>query len=280
MHRVVVGTDGSTRAQMAVGWAARLSPAMGAELVVVTVWRPREAEIPPERYEQRRGEVQRVLEDEWCEPVRAADGKHRAVVVEGDPRDALLATADDEDADLLVTGARGTGRHPHALHLGSVAHHLAHHTRRPLAFVPESAARPFFERILVGVDGSEGSARAVAWSREVAGALDAEVLAVHSEQPPAEWLPHSDPDSWYQWALERAEGWSAPLREAGVRTRTLVVDHPAVTGLTETALHERADLLVVGARGAGGFPGLRLGSTALRVLHHTGIPVVLVPEPD
>ncbi len=202
---------------------------------------------------------------------------YEALLLDGDPRTALLASADERNADLIVVGARGTGSHPHALHLGSVTHHLAHHTDRPLAAIPASAGSLRPTRIVVGVDGSAASARAVEWCADVAPGLHADVFAVHAELPVAEWVSHTDPTSWYQLALKDCADWVAPLRDADVPTQTLVVEHQPVTALTQTALRERAGLIVVGTRGRGGFTGLRLGSTALKVVHHTGRPVVLVP---
>ena len=101
---------------------------------------------------------------------------------------------------------------------------------------------------------------------------------MYANLPLAEWVPHTDPNSWYQTALKDCEAWTRPLRDARIRTRTIVVDHEPVTALTETGIHERAGLIVVGTRGTGGFAGLRLGSTALKVLHQSGLPVVVVPR--
>ncbi len=56
-----------------------------------------------------------------------------------------------------------------------------------------------------------------------------------------------------------------------------MVEHEPVKAITEAGVHNRAGLVVVGTRGTGGITGLRLGSTALKVLHHSGLPVVLVP---
>ena len=39
-----------------------------------------------------------------------------------------------------------------------------------------------------------------------------------------------------------------------------------------------AEMLVVGARGAGGFKGLRFGSTATQVVRHSPVPVLVVPN--
>jgi nucleotide-binding universal stress UspA family protein len=275
-----VGTDGSAVGQVAVRWAAQLAGATGATLVVVTAWQPPFAEIDPTTAAERLDEAQRILEEQWCAPARELGVDLRPVVNEGDPRQVILACAAEEDADLVVVGARGASHHKHPLHFGSVTHHLIHHTDRPLATIPPHVSTAAPTRLVVGLDGSEGSTRAIAWCVDYARDRAVEVVAVHSELPLAEWVPHSDPRSWFRAAQDELHTWAAPLREAGVTTRELVVEHEPATGLAETAIREGADLLVVGARGRGGFTGLRLGSTSLKVLHQSDLPVVLAPMPD
>ena len=68
-----------------------------------------------------------------------------------------------------------------------------------------------------------------------------------------------------------------PLHEAGIPTRALVLHKEPVAALTESGIREQVGLVVVGTRGLGGFSGLRLGTTALKVSHQSGLPVVLVP---
>jgi nucleotide-binding universal stress UspA family protein len=264
--RVLVGTDGSATAQVAVRWAAALCSATEAELVVVTTWTPPFAEMDPDTYAGRLDDAHRVLEEQWCAPAREAGADYRARVLEGDARDVLLTGAEEVDADLVVVGPRGSGHHPHAPELGSVTHHLIHHIERPLAAIPALARPAPPERLLVGVDGSAGSASAVRWCVEYAGQLAAEVVAVAAGRPSAD-------------AREECEVWAAPLRKAGLRSRTLVVEEEPVNGLIEAGIREQADLLVVGSRGRGGFTGLRLGSTAWKIIHRSGLPVVLVAGP-
>ncbi len=277
MKRLLIGTDGSVSGQAALRWAVDMARATDSELLVATAWRPGFAEVAPATYGELRDDARRVLDDDWCAVAREADTPYQALLLEGDPRELLLAAAAEAHADLVVVGARGTGSHPHALHLGSVTHHLVHHTSLPLAAIPGSARPGWPARILVGVDGSPGSAGAVAWCRDVAPGLEAEVIAVYAELHLAERVPHTDPTSWYRTALKDCEEWARPLREAQIPTRSVVIEHEPVIALAEAGIRERADLIVVGTRGTGGFSGLRLGSTALKVLHSSGLPVVLVP---
>ncbi len=267
MKRILVATDGSVSGQAAVRWAVTLAAGTASELLVANVWLPSFANVSPETHDDLRDDAARVLAGEWCAPARDAGVGFEGLLLEGDPRKALLQAAAERDVDLVVVGARGIGSHPHALHLGSVTHHLVHHTERPLAAIPASTQPELPTRILVGVDGSEGSAGAVDWCRDVAGTLHAEVLAVHGQAAPAD-----------SGAREECARWAEPLREAGIPTRALVVEEEPVPALTEAGVRERAGLIVVGTRGRGGITGLRLGSTALKILHHGGLPVVLVPS--
>jgi nucleotide-binding universal stress UspA family protein len=92
------------------------------------------------------------------------------------------------DADLLIVGTRHAGGFAH-LHLGSVAHD----TSAPLAIVPTGAAGDRGSRIVVGVDGSLGSAAAAAFCATVASLLGYTVVAVYTFEPMPEWAPETDP---------------------------------------------------------------------------------------
>lgn len=139
-------------------------------------------------------------------------------------------------------------------------------------------------RIVVGVDGSAGSAAALAWCAEMSPLLEAEVVAVHAVDfpvyavPPLAFaLPPVD-ESWRSALQHKLDTeWCTPLQEADVPFRTVLSEgSPAIVTL-ETAVHEHAALLVVGRRGHGGFAGLVLGSVADYVAHHATMPVVIVP---
>ena len=138
--------------------------------------------------------------------------------------------------------------------------------------------------LLVGVDGSDGSRRAVEWAARMARATGASVLAVQVLTYDGEFLRDLTLDTIRTWRRELEHdvktSWVVPLREAGIAYRCIVVesDSPA-TGLLEAADRERVDLLVVGAQGHGNLAGRVLGGVSYRLAHRARQPVVVVP-PD
>ena len=138
------------------------------------------------------------------------------------------------------------------------------------------------ERILVGVDGSDDSQRALAWAAELAVALDAEVVAVHALGLLEHLSPGADPvpsGSHRDEIVEVfEEQWCAALEGSGVRSRRLVEDGPPAMVVLRLADQLEADLIVMGSRGIGGFDELLLGSTSTQVAHHARVPVTVIPR--
>ncbi len=280
MGSIMVGVDGSAAAPAALAWAAGLTGPLDAELVVATVWVHRQAELPPELAHERRDELQRRLEDEWCAPARDAGVKYVTEVLDGDPPDVLLEAADRHDAQLLVvgaSGAQGVGWQ----RLGSVAGYVAHRTARPLAVIPAST-QPGIRRIILGLEGSPESDAPVALCAVLGARLGAEVVAVNACRPSLEFVRESNPASWHAELLSLLEGaWTAPLRNAGVTVRARIEENNHVAeALLDVANDEQADVIVVGARAVTGWRLIRLGGVTLHLLHHADRPVIIVPPPD
>lgn len=138
------------------------------------------------------------------------------------------------------------------------------------------------EKIVVGVDGSEGSRAALRWAWDEAKVHGATLEIVTAWQYPITTsLPAfgsmPTPDDLEgearqaMLAIVAEEGISA---DGGVTITTLVAEGTAVQALLGAA--ERADLLVVGSRGHGGFTGLLVGSVSQQCVSHSRVPVVVV----
>jgi nucleotide-binding universal stress UspA family protein len=146
-----------------------------------------------------------------------------------------------------------------------------------------SGANGTVGRIVVGMDGSEGSAAALRWAARLALPENAEVVVVHVLEPESHAGPLGLPRAvlydadWREAVRDELEGaWCAPLREAGVRHRTRAEWGYAGPCLTEVAAEEHADLLVTGRRGLGGLAELLRDSVSAYATHHSPCPVAVV----
>jgi nucleotide-binding universal stress UspA family protein len=133
--------------------------------------------------------------------------------------------------------------------------------------------------IVGGVDESAGARDALRWAVAEASVRDAEVLAVlawglldqHAAVPQGFNPEYSDADA--DAALGRMIEAALPAEQLSVVRRHVVCDLPAHALLESAA---SADMLVVGARGLGGFKGLLLGSVSQHCVHHARTPTVVV----
>jgi nucleotide-binding universal stress UspA family protein len=138
-------------------------------------------------------------------------------------------------------------------------------------------------RIVVGVDSSKTSLKALRWGLEEAKLRGASLQLVHAFPRPelvgmtmVVTLPSDD-----ELREASAQVLSEALEAVGGAGDVPVTTHVGAGGpasvLVETA-HD-ADLLVIGSRGLGGFRGMLLGSVTQQVIAHAPCPVVVI-TPD
>ncbi len=141
------------------------------------------------------------------------------------------------------------------------------------------------EKIVVGVDGSEGSRAALRWAWAEATAHGAALEIVTAWQYPVTTsLPAfgsmptpDDLEGEARAAMLAVVAEEGVVADAGVTVTTLVAEGTAAQALLSAA--ETADLLVVGSRGHGGFTGLLVGSVSQQCVTHAKVPVVVVHAP-
>ncbi len=146
--RILVATDGSREAELAVTTAADLAKSTGSELHVVHV-----GEMPlvyhPERhayhaeYEEHQKEAQRLLEAEVARIKEAGATVAQSYLRLGraDSRidEEIVELAQNMDAGMIVMGSRGQGRLRRAL-LGSVSESVVRHAHCPVTIVRDTTA--------------------------------------------------------------------------------------------------------------------------------------------
>ncbi len=139
-----------------------------------------------------------------------------------------------------------------------------------------------FDRIVVGVDGSDNAAHAIDVAAHLAGLAGAQVTAVHAvgmlEGSGDGSHTPADRHAAVRDALERV--WCKPLVDAGIPTSYELRDGNPVLVLLAVAREVEADLIVLGSRGLGAFPEQLLGSTSTQVTQQAPCPVVIVPVPN
>ncbi len=269
---VVVGVDGSEPATTAARWAAGLAAVRGLRLRVVHAYGlvgryvgGGEATVPAEVFESLADDARLVAEAAARAAAAAVPGiRIDAHSCDAPPVDVLTRLS--RDAALVVLGRAGRGGLLGAL-AGSTAVGTASHAVAPVVVVrsrAEGEAPPDDGPVVVGVDGSPLSERAVGYAFEEAAARGAPLVAVHA---------HADvPEGPRDPLAAGLAGWREKYPDVAVRPVT-VREKPRPSLLDRSAT---ARLLVVGSRGLGGFRGLLLGSTSQALMHHARCPVMIV----
>jgi nucleotide-binding universal stress UspA family protein len=144
--KIVVGVDGSAGSDAALSWAIREAGAVGAEVIAVHVT----SRIPPPasvavrsyvplpQFERPRIDPAPRFPEESIGRLKKSGIDFRILALAGHPATEILRVADEENAVLVVVG-NGLRSTMTEIFLGSVAHELTHHSRRPLAIVPAEA---------------------------------------------------------------------------------------------------------------------------------------------
>jgi nucleotide-binding universal stress UspA family protein len=281
MKEIVVGVDGSARSTTALRWAAELAARSGRRVRAVGSWQyPAGSALPtsdaalddPEAMDRM---VRRTLDRAVGDGVPEGVPVEREVV-RGPAPMALLPRAEHPRADLLVVGSRGLGGFSGLL-LGSVSRQCLEHAQGPVVVVPDGATPTPPRRVVVGADGSAGSAAALEWASALARAVGAEVVAVHVLPDDRGDVRPDVHDDLVVEAREDLTAWCKPLADAGVPHEALVELGDPRSVLLEVTEAREGDLVVLGARGAGRVRHLLLGSVAAAVTRHSAVPVAVVP---
>lgn len=295
--KVAVGVDGSESAHRALEWGAAEAARTGLPLYIVhTLSMPLVASryagatrFPPTEEMSAQG---RELLDEAARHVRSSypELEVETELALEEPPTALLRRIGH--GDMVVVGSRGLGPVRSAL-TGSAGVRLASKAVCPVVVVPHQQERPTPntgpERIVVGVDGSVDSQRALRFALSRAASREgSSVVAVHSWRVPPTfiaqavttggWAPPPD-DLLDRHSEEMVSGILAEVMDDTVDDVDITVvrtRNDPVEALVEAG--GEADLIVVGSRGRGGVSGLLLGSVTQGLLHTATTPVAVLPR--
>lgn len=302
--KVVVGVDGSETARGAAGFVAAFPFGAGTDVVLVSVvediLRPQEiGRLAPEEraafdetVAETRAEVDALLASEAV-LLRAAGYGVTTEVQAGHPAAEIVAAAEAHGADLVVVGSHGVTGFKRFL-LGSVSGRVLGSARRSVLVVRTPEAGPGSRReppagtghpwrLMVGVDGSAESGRAV----DFCAALDLDdrasvrlVMVLPMVTMFRQDVRQELDAVWQQRRSADAAALEADadrVRQGPAAVTTAQVEAGDVSQALLAAADEcDADLIVLGDKGKGAIAEFLIGSVTSRVAHHAGRSVLVV----
>lgn len=137
---IVVGVDGTPGSLSAAAWAAELAKRLGADVTAVHALAPGTGDWLLPDTEAAMDAIRSMVDGPWTEPITAAGVPCRTVLVEQDPREAILRVAEEAGSGLVVLG-RSSGQGFSRWAIGNVAESVVRHAKVPVAVVSTTEAR-------------------------------------------------------------------------------------------------------------------------------------------
>jgi nucleotide-binding universal stress UspA family protein len=289
---ILVGVDGSACSRAALRWAADEAVMRNVPLTLVHVlhtpegswssWGLSTSPLPAD-FDQKRKEQALQVMDEAVRLIKdAAEHSSPLTINTKLLFSAVVPTLIDlaDEAQMIVVGSRGRNALQRGL-LGSVSTGLIHHARCPVAVIHDDTDQPAPTQgpVVVGIDGSPASELATAIAFEEASWRGVYLVVLHV------WSDADGPDvpdaDWYErraaaqkTLVERLAGWREHYPDVSVRPN-IAFNNPACRLINRA---EGAQLVVVGSRGRGGFPGMLLGSVSSAVVHAVRAPIIVARQ--
>lgn len=276
LRPVVVGYDSSADADLGLDWAAEYARARGLPLEVYSS--SGDLEYLPEWTMDKRDDVVQSWLDRATARLQEA-GVEDWTPVAGEGRVVPDLMEASKRATVLVVGAQGHGVLG-GMVIGSVSQHLTRHASCPVVVVRGSDVSES-RRIIVGVDGSETSLKALDFALDHASWTQQSLVVVHGRGVSAMNGPFDidvapevagEMESAQRLLSEAIAGRREKYPDVEISLEAVPV--PAVRALADASVN--ASLVVLGTRGRGGFLGLLLGSVSSSVLQHAQCSVAVV----
>ncbi|MCK9520535.1 MAG: universal stress protein [Dehalococcoidia bacterium] len=286
MARILVPLDESELAEQALPWAAELARGLACDVHLVVVWTLDEriwmrAGIDP-------GDSPARISEALVEYLqRAAEHPSLAglnVTLEtrmGNVAEQLAQVATEGDTRLIALTSHGEGGLKRWIQ-GSVADELVRSVSIPVLVVrPGEEASYRFRRLVVTLDGSDTSEKALPVARDIANAVGARVHLLRVVNPIAEvaWTgigPAPDMGEITRQFSEAAQAYLERVANPGEKWDVLY-GRP-LDAILAYARENQCDVIAMGTHGRGGITRLALGSTTDAVMRAADRPVLIVPD--
>jgi len=300
--KTLIATDGSQEATTALSCASRLLRRRNNEVSVLCVApkldAPGRRVVDKKKAERALDRYNRSIARETASIIKNAESLLAAEGIEtqsisqiGSPADVIVDVSGDYD--ITVVGASGR-RHASVAGLGSVASRVLEHSSRSVLLARELTNSDTL-RVLVAVDGSIASKRALNALTTFFEIDSAEITLIHVKETPwihigldREWFEYprsvfdqSDPEIQLEDELQREaesvlEAAQERLAKYNYSVLTLIQDGNPATEILGEAESGQYDLIVLGAAGASDTKHNMLGSVSVRVAWQAPCSVAIV----
>lgn len=285
IQHLMVLLDGSTFAAQAIPVAQAISQATRARLTLFSAIGD-DYQVESERFKQVQGERQAYLQ-RLVEELGSLGLVVDHAVCSGSTVEAAESYVTDGDIDLIITTTRGKSGVPHWLS-GGVSSKLVQRINKPVLLVKatdqQTSKIPDVKRIMVALDGSIYSERALPYARTLAQAFRSELILISVPAVPrmkdyraaAEIVDtlRKKADTNMRKFLEAV---ARSLRADGIKVRTVVTGSIPARTILSMGKKQDADLIMMTSHGRGGLELFIVGSVAQRVVQNTQTPVFIVP---
>lgn len=285
LQNIVVLLDGSPHAARALPLAKALAGRLDAHITLLSSIKERSASAPAKyqsRVDQHMSHMTGIADD-----LRVAGIDTQVAVRRGSITEATRTLISQNGFDLVVTTTRGASGVRTWLE-GGASHKLVQTIDKPVLLIQlgEGDARPMPEigSILVALDGSSYSERALPYARALAKAFGSRLVLlcvpavpeVEDYRAPADVLEkirHRAETNMHKFLAATARS----LRWDGLHIKVRVAGSIPAHTILAVAAEEQIDMIMLTSQGRGGFNAMLMGSVAEHVVQNTQLPVFMVP---
>ena len=282
MKKILCATDLSLRSELALDRVGALARQFGAELLLLHVV---DDDQPREMVEQKMDHASALLKARVAGMTGSAGLIAHVQTKSGNVFNTIVETAQASDADLLVMGAHRR-RLLQDVIVGTTIERVMRTGRHPVLMV-NSATLLSYESVLLALDASDASARAVLAAKSL-GLLDnVRVSIVHAFEPIYKGMlawagvrEESITEYSASWARDAAYELERFLEKTGLSVAgadVVLEEGPPFVAIKKVVERLRPHLLVIGTRGHTGLKRALLGSVAERVVSELVCDVLAVP---
>jgi nucleotide-binding universal stress UspA family protein len=288
LRNILLATDGSPAAHLALGAAADLARRSGASLHLVTAYEFAPSSVlayapyigSDSAWNTYEADARKLLDNERDRVVALGASAGSLHVAREPAFNAVMDVAAMVEADLVVLGSRELDGLKRLL-VGSISEHVVHSVHRPVLIVRGGEGSWPPAQVIVGFDntsGAKGAARFAATIAHLYKDAAIELVEADAELSVADRFlaPDDEEDIESARLVEFARSLD-PIAGRAVET-TVVVGDPAAALNAAGSQRPGAKLIVVGSRDLGAVRRFLLGSVSTKLLHSGHAALLVVPE--